>query len=73
MVRVADCHAGVLGSNSGGPKRFPLGVTGISEAPETASGSASGLYSVVVDARLSGNKRGKSVVTVPFLTASMLG
>ena len=22
MVRVADCHAGVLGSNPGGPKRF---------------------------------------------------
>ena len=29
------------------------------------------LYTVVVDARLSGNKRGKSVVTVPFLTASL--
>ena len=27
----------------------------------------------MVDARLSGNKRGKSVVTVPFLTASLLG
>ena len=22
MVRVVDCHAGVLGSNPGGPKRF---------------------------------------------------
>ena len=22
MVRVVDCHAGVLGSNAGGPKRF---------------------------------------------------
>ena len=29
-------------------------------------------YSVVVDAGLSGSKRGKSVVTVPFLTASLL-
>ena len=42
-------------------------------APESASGSGSGLYLVVVDARLSGNKRGKSVVTVPFLTALLLG
>ena len=41
-------------------------------APESASGSGSGLYTVVVDARLSGNMRGKSVVTVPFLTASLL-
>ena len=24
MVRVVDCHAGVLGSNPGGPKRFSL-------------------------------------------------
>ena len=41
--------------------------------PELASGSGSGLYLVVVDARLSGNKRWKSVVTVPFLTALLLG
>ena len=43
--------------------------------PRAASESESGswLYLVVVDARLSGNKRGKSVVTVPFLTASPLG
>ena len=41
--------------------------------PESASGSGCGLYTVVVDARLSGNKGGKSVVTVPFLTASLLG
>ena len=27
MVRVVDCHAGVLGSNLGGPKDFPLGIT----------------------------------------------
>ena len=33
-----------------------------------ASGSGSELYLVVVDARLSGNKRVKSVVTVSFLT-----
>ena len=26
MVRVVDCHAGVLGSNPGGPKDFPLGI-----------------------------------------------
>ena len=38
-----------------------------------ASGSGSGLYTVVVDGRLSGNKRGKSVVTVRFLAASLLG
>ena len=49
------------------------GGSGNSVAPESASGSGSGLYTVVVDARLSGNKRGKSVVTVPFLTASLLG
>ena len=24
MVRVVDCHAGVLGSNPGGPKKFSL-------------------------------------------------
>ena len=27
MVRVADCHTGVLGLNPGGPKDFPLGIT----------------------------------------------
>ena len=27
MVRVVDCHAGVLGWNPGGPKDFPLGIT----------------------------------------------
>ena len=62
------------------PKDFPLGIISLvaavlnSEArPESASGSSSRLYSVVVDARLSGKKRGKSVVTVPFLTALLLG
>ena len=29
MVRVVDFHAGVLGSNPGGPKRFPLGITSL--------------------------------------------
>ena len=28
-VRVADCHAGVLGSNPGGPRYFPLGITSL--------------------------------------------
>ena len=78
MVRVVDCHTGALGSSPGGPKRFSpwnyfTGGSGNSVAPESASGSGSGLYTVVVDARLSGNKRVKSVVTVPFLTASLLG
>ena len=78
MVRVVDCHAGVLGSNPGGPRIFSpwnyfTGGSGNSGAPELASGSGSGIPQVVVDARLSGNKRGKSVVTVPFLTASLLG
>ena len=50
-----------------------LGGSGNSVAPESASGSGSGLYLVVVDALLSGNKRGKSVVTVTFQTASLLG
>ena len=78
MVRVVDCHAGVLGSNPGGPRLFSpwnyfTGGSGYSVAPESASWSGSGIPYVVVDARLSGNKRGKSVVTVPFLTASLLG
>ena len=52
----------------GRTQRFPpwnyfTGGSSNSVAPESASGSSSGLYSVVVDARLSGNKRGKSVVT----------
>ena len=29
MVRVADCHTGVLGSNPGGPRYFPLGITSL--------------------------------------------
>ena len=48
MVRVVDCHAGVLGSNPGGPKRFSpwnyfTGGSGNSGAPELASGSGSGI------------------------------
>ena len=27
MVRVVDCHAGVLSSNPSGPRYFPLGIT----------------------------------------------
>ena len=68
---------GMGGSNPGRPKRFYpsnyfTGGSGNSVVPESASGSGSGLYLVVVDAQLSGNKKGKSVVTVPFLTASLL-
>ena len=71
MVRVVHCHTGVLGSKPGGPSRFSpwnyfTGGSGNSVAPESASGSGSGLYSVVVDTQLSGNKRGKSIVSVPF-------
>ena len=77
MVIVVNCNTGVLGSNPGGPQIFSpwnyfTDGSGNSVAPEWTSGSGSGLYSVVVDARLSGNKRGKSLVTVPFLTASLL-
>ena len=64
---MVDCHIGVLGSNSGGPKdpwNYFTGGSGNSVAPESASGSGNWLYTVVVDARLSGNKRGNSVVTV---------
>ena len=48
MVRVVDCHAGVMGSNPGGPKRFSpwnyfTGGSGNSAAPELASGSGSGI------------------------------
>ena len=48
MVRVVDCHAGVLGSNPGGPRIFSLwnyytGGSGNSVAPELASGSGSGI------------------------------
>ena len=78
MVRVVDCHAGDLDSNPGRPKRFSpwnyfTGGSGNSVAPESASGSNSWLYTVMVDGRLSENKRGKSAVTVPLLTASLLG
>ena len=55
------------------PWNYFTGDSGNSVAPESTSGSGSGLYTVVVDAPLSGNKRGKSVVTVPFLTVSLLG
>ena len=63
------------------PKHFPLGIPSlvaavirqIQVATESASGSSSRLYLVVVDARLSGNKRGKSVATKPFLSALPLG
>ena len=48
--------------------------------PETASESESGQRAILrcmsvgtVDAQLSKSKRGKSVVTVPFLTASLWG
>ena len=48
MVRVVDCHAGVLGSNPGGPRIFSLwnyftGGSGSSGAPELAPGSGSGI------------------------------
>ena len=51
MVRVVDCHAGVLGSNPGRPKRFsPWNYftvgSGKSVAPESASGSGSRLFFV---------------------------
>ena len=47
MVRVADCHTGFLGSNSGGPKRFSpwicfTGGRGNSVAPESALGAVAG-------------------------------
>ena len=29
MVRVADCHKGVLGSNPSGPRYFTLGITSL--------------------------------------------
>ena len=78
MVRVVDCHTGVLGLNPGGreifsPWNYFTGGSSNSVAPESASWSGSRLQTVVVDAGLSGNKRGKSVMTVPFLTASLLG
>ena len=55
MVRVVDCHAGVLGSNPGGPKRFSpwnnfTGGSCNSVAPESASGSGSRLHTFMVDA-----------------------
>ena len=48
MVRVVDCHTGVLGSNPGGPNIFSpwnyfTGGSGNSVAPELASGSGSGI------------------------------
>ena len=75
---MVDCHTRVLGSNPGGPLIFSpwnyfTGDSGNSVAPELASGSGNGLCTVKVDARLLGNKRGKSVVSVPVLTAWLLG
>ena len=74
IVRVADSHAGVLGLNSGGPKRFSTWnyLTGGSVnlvAPESASVAAQ-LWLVPGSQEIN---RGKSVVIVPFLTASLLG
>ena len=48
MVRVVDCHVGVLGSNPGGPRIFSpwnyyTGGSGNSVAPESASGSGRGI------------------------------
>ena len=64
MVRGVKCHAGVLGSNPGVPKRFSpwhyfTGGSRNSVAPESASGSGSEQYTVAVDALLSGNKKGR--------------
>ena len=47
MVRVVDCHAGVLGSNPGGAKIFSpwnyfTGGSGNSVAPESALGAVAG-------------------------------
>ena len=39
MVRVVDCHAGVLGSNPGGPKDFTLGITSLSWPLGAVAGS----------------------------------
>ena len=62
MVRVVNCHAGVLGSNPGGPKDFPLwncfnGVRSNSVMPEATSESesGSGLYfwvQILVDPKI---------------------
>ena len=29
MARVVDCYTAILGSNPGGPKDFPLGITSV--------------------------------------------
>ena len=74
MVRVVDCHAGVLGSNPDGPKIFsPWNYFTGGSSNSVVPGRGSGLYTVVVDAWLSGNKSRKSVVTVPFQMALLLG
>ena len=76
MVRVVDCHAGVLGLNPGGPKIFSpwnyfTGGSGNSVAPELAAVAGSPrLWLMPGSQEIKG---GKSVVTVPFLTASLLG
>ena len=78
MVRVVDCHAGVLGSNPGGPRYFPLGITSlvaavIRERLSRPLGAVAGSPRLWLMPGSQKNKRGKSVVTVPFLTASLLG
>ena len=55
------------------PWNYFTGGSGNSVAPESVPGSSSRLYTVVVDAWILGNKRGKRVVTVPIVTASLLG
>ena len=78
MVRVVDCHAGVLGSNPGGPKIFSpwnyfTGGSGNSVTPGAASERVYTPLYVSRDGYARLSKKGKSAVTVPFLTASLLG
>ena len=49
MVRVVDCHAGVLGLNPGGPQKFSLWNCFITERSENTPG---GVDSGRVDPRL---------------------
>ena len=54
MVRVVDCHVGVMGSNPGGPKDFPPGITSLT-GPRSAVGNVSG-YRCVSDCRSRGRE-----------------
>ena len=65
MVRVVDCHTGVLGSNPGGPRYFPLGITSAGTIPRTTLYNITSLVSRRLCCKI-GNLRSSNIdVTHP--------